>query len=655
MNPRAIAAAAVALVIAAGASLGAAWKAADWVEARSRAAAEGAAHAAGADWVRVEVDGLVVRLSGEAPDEAARFAALSAVGKVIDPERLVDAVTVRDPAGLPPPKFTIEFLRSDGGISLIGLVPAAMGREEIGARIAGIAGKRPVTNLLETADHPVPDGWKPAVAFALDALSRLPRAKISVEPGVVRIRAVLDAHETKETLERTLREAVPEGVSLTLDLRAPRPVITPFTLRFVVSGGQARLEACAADSDAAQDRILRAAKAGGATPPLDCPVGLGVPSPSWADAAVMGIEAAASLGDAALTLVDADMTLVAGPDVPPGEFDKVAGALSARLPAVFTFRARHRAPADEKAAGGTDQPVFRAELAGDKGTLELHGRLASDRELALVVAMARARYAGTKITAEVRPDGNVPEGWELRVLAGLDALARLHSGELSVTPDEVRVSGTVAHQETIAEVSRLLGGRLGSDGFSLDLRVDPALALAERGPSPEECVRRINAVLAQKKIVFAPGSAEIDASAAETLSEIARIMMECEDVPMEIGGHTDSQGREEMNQALSQARAEAVLSALLARGVLTRNLTAKGYGESQPIADNKTEEGREANRRIEFRLLSATDGAPEAADGEAGAAADAEGQAAAGDRKTAPADATARPGETGTETEEQAE
>ena len=73
---------------------------------------------------------------------------------------------------------------------------------------------------------------------------------------------------------------------------------------------------------------------------------------------------------------------------------------------------------------------------------------------------------------------------------------------------------------------------------------------------------------------------------------------------IEIGGHTDSQGREVMNQQLSQARADAVLNAIMARRVLVSNLTAKGYGESRPIADNGTEAGREANRRIEFTLVT---------------------------------------------------
>jgi len=76
---------------------------------------------------------------------------------------------------------------------------------------------------------------------------------------------------------------------------------------------------------------------------------------------------------------------------------------------------------------------------------------------------------------------------------------------------------------------------------------------------------------------------------------------------MEIGGHTDSQGREEMNLGLSQSRADAVLNGLLARGVLVTNLTARGYGENRPIADNDSEDGRELNRRIEFRLQAEVD------------------------------------------------
>jgi len=81
-------------------------------------------------------------------------------------------------------------------------------------------------------------------------------------------------------------------------------------------------------------------------------------------------------------------------------------------------------------------------------------------------------------------------------------------------------------------------------------------------------------------------------------------LFNCGDIILEIGGHTDSQGREQMNLNLSQARANAVLFELQRRRILTKNIVAKGYGESEPVASNETEQGREKNRRIEFRHLN---------------------------------------------------
>ena len=74
---------------------------------------------------------------------------------------------------------------------------------------------------------------------------------------------------------------------------------------------------------------------------------------------------------------------------------------------------------------------------------------------------------------------------------------------------------------------------------------------------------------------------------------------------MEIGGHTDSEGSESGNQRLSQERAEAVLAALRERDLPLPEVTARGYGESAPVADNATAEGRAQNRRIAFSLAVA--------------------------------------------------
>src|SRR5690606_33198265 len=92
----------------------------------------------------------------------------------------------------------------------------------------------------------------------------------------------------------------------------------------------------------------------------------------------------------------------------------------------------------------------------------------------------------------------------------------------------------------------------------------------------------------------------LDAGAVRAINELARFMIRCvEDggLKAEIGGHTDNVGEEQANLDLSQRRAAVVRDQLIARGVLADALIAKGYGMSQPVAGNDTEEGRARNRR----------------------------------------------------------
>jgi OOP family OmpA-OmpF porin len=76
----------------------------------------------------------------------------------------------------------------------------------------------------------------------------------------------------------------------------------------------------------------------------------------------------------------------------------------------------------------------------------------------------------------------------------------------------------------------------------------------------------------------------------------------CPDASIEIGGHTDSDGSEAYNKRLSQSRASAVKSYLTNKGMSENRLTAVGYGELDPVANNGTKEGKAKNRRIEFKV-----------------------------------------------------
>lgn len=593
---------AVAILIAGTACLGVAFWAKERIEEKTATDIGLVLAQNGHDWAEVTTDGLQVALIGTAPNEATRFAALSAAGRIVDASRILDRMDVKATAALRAPDFSIEILKNDNGISLIGLVPTESDPATILERARRIASTAQITDLLESADYAPPPGWERALTFGLNALESLPRSKVSISPNRVAITAAAIDLEDKRQIERQLSRDAPTGVALELNISAPRPVISPFTLRFLKSEDTAQFDACSADTEQARDLILSAAIEAGLSGSTTCQLGLGTPSTQWGEAAAASIRALDTIGSGTVTLSNADITLVATENTSQSVFDRAVGELDGQLPDVFSLSAV-RLERDDQAADDGAQPEFVATRSPE-GLVQLRGRLGDDLTQMAVRSFAAAHFGSSNVYPATRTDTSLPSGWPTRVLTALESLAILNNGAAIVTPEIVEVSGVSGRPDARAEITRILSSKL-PDGANFKLNVsysealDPLAAL----PTPEECVEKINAAVAQKKITFAPSSTDIEDDAMTTIDSISELLRDCQTVKIEIGGHTDSQGREVMNQQLSQARADAVLNAIMARRVLTSNLTAKGYGETQPIADNGTEAGREANRRIEFRLV----------------------------------------------------
>ncbi|SDF29447.1 OmpA family protein [Limimaricola pyoseonensis] len=627
-----IAATLIAFAAAGGLSAIAARTAVAVVEDVSVTEVRAALAAQGHDWARVQGDGLQVILEGAAPTEAVRFRAMSVAGGIVDSSRVIDNMQVAEAETPPPPDFAVEILRNDGGVSLIGLLPAATDREALSSELADLAGEGGVSDLLDVADHPVPAGWAPALRYAARALESLPRAKLSVRPGRVRIEAIADSPEAQRRLEAELARLKPDSVRLTLRIRAPRPVIAPFTARFVIDDDGARFDACSADTEAALAQITAAAEEAGAEAPFDCRLGLGVPSGNWGEAVAEAIGALAELGGGSVTFSDADVSLVAAQGTDEAQLDRVAGRLGNALPDLFALEAVLPEPAE---ARPEDAPRFSARLAED-GTVRLTGRLADQLSATTTENFARARFGRDEVEISTRLADALPADWSVRVLAGLDALALLREGSLEVGPETVAVSGRTGRKTASAEIARLMAEKLGQGAeFEIDVSYEEALDPIAGLPSPEECLRQITYVTADTKITFDPGSASITAEARPVVDDIAEIVRRCPELEIEVAGYTDSQGRDEMNLALSQKRADAVVEALRRSRVPVAGFTAVGYGEADPIADNDTADGREANRRIEFRLTGAQAEGPEQAD----AAADPDADAATEEATVIDADA----------------
>jgi outer membrane protein OmpA-like peptidoglycan-associated protein len=114
---------------------------------------------------------------------------------------------------------------------------------------------------------------------------------------------------------------------------------------------------------------------------------------------------------------------------------------------------------------------------------------------------------------------------------------------------------------------------------------------------------KTGAAIVLQNIFFALNSSELLPESDKDLEEILNLFRQNPGIVIELSGHTDNTGTDAINRTLSQKRAESVMNYLIAKGIKPEQLTAKGYGSSNPVASNDTEDGRRLNRRTEMKVI----------------------------------------------------
>ena len=150
----------------------------------------------------------------------------------------------------------------------------------------------------------------------------------------------------------------------------------------------------------------------------------------------------------------------------------------------------------------------------------------------------------------------------------------------------------------------LLFRRIGSSGEVA--AVEPVTKTVDEPTgnlSAEACIGRFEILSRSGNINFNSGSARLDVAGSAILDQLSDIVKRCPDMKIEVGGHTDSDGGDATNQALSEHRAESVIAYLVAEGSPPDRFVSRGYGEAVPIVANDSAENKRRNRRIEFSAL----------------------------------------------------
>ncbi len=146
--------------------------------------------------------------------------------------------------------------------------------------------------------------------------------------------------------------------------------------------------------------------------------------------------------------------------------------------------------------------------------------------------------------------------------------------------------------------SKMKAGALASSVYGVGSVNNDIAVIGEAGT----CQREFDQYLKEERVTFKSGRADISEGSLPLLGMLASVIRNC-NVRVEIAAHTDAKGDSAINLKLSQRRADSVRKYLVGSGVPVNYVSARGYGETQPVADNNSSDGRAANRRVEFRVI----------------------------------------------------
>lgn len=247
------------------------------------------------------------------------------------------------------------------------------------------------------------------------------------------------------------------------------------------------------------------------------------------------------------------------------------------------------------------QSNARLDLSNVDGKVTVNGQVASDADKLKLWDALKATFGEANLGGDIRVDpATLPAGW-MDTLIGLLPQLKAQGLKFGFDGDALSIDTSALPEDQRIAVSEQLRAAFG--GFQISGlwdRASAALSGLKEGFSGEELVKALNLM----NVYFDSGSASITLDSLETLDQAAKAIKAAPaGIRIEVGGHTDNTGDTQANLALSQQRADAVIAKLAELGVAREGLVGKGYGQTQPFANNATEDGRSDNRRIQFTVL----------------------------------------------------
>ena len=259
----------------------------------------------------------------------------------------------------------------------------------------------------------------------------------------------------------------------------------------------------------------------------------------------------------------------------------------------------YKAP-DEKIAklmAEKKKPIYKLSVSKEQGykVVLIKGVVPNNKVHQQLIQEAKKLFGEVNVIDELEEKAGTPTDWYSSAKLGLEKLSSLKYGRFEMRNTEFNFQGYAQSEKSKLTLLDDLEKHLNSPyKGKYEIQVPPIKDL---------CQKEIRRLLSTNKIYFHYNSANIKKSSYPLLNNLAHTVKNtCLEELIVIEGHTDAKGKKAYNQKLSTKRANHVKNYLVQQGVPKNRIEAIGYGESRPIASNKTKKGKKRNRRIEFKI-----------------------------------------------------
>jgi outer membrane protein OmpA-like peptidoglycan-associated protein len=517
-------------------------------------------------------------------------AGLEAAGWLYDVRLPPSAVPVIDPYHWRASKA------ADGTITLSGFAPAEPFRKMVAVRVGA--------SLVDNTElgRGQSDGFFNAALAGLDALALLHEGTLELADGTWRLTGTAASSSRRAKVEQALASATDAG-SWRLELAAvdAPPLAEPYLWRASKTD-----EGIALSGHVMTDEFRRfLAVRAGRLASNDLQLASGAPD-GFVDDALAGLEALRPLA-AGTVEYDGNRWHLTGIPATPADAEAAVAALATATDAGAGWTTDVSEPGPQPAAPPVEATApAEPEMAAVEpppmftGPLRFEAVREPGQEMVLrgaVPADAARRYFGV-LAGDTADDlavaDDLPADFGANATAGIRALASLSDGRFGFDGNRWMLQGRAATEDARHAALASVETAPSPDNWQTELELVPPMEL---------CQQRVASFASRNAILFQSGSATITGSSLPALDELASYLALCPEAAIHVEGHTDADGDEMANLSLSVARAEAVVAALIDRGVGYDRLYAIGYGEGLPVADNATAAGKQANRRIAFTIV----------------------------------------------------